>query len=155
MALRIQLPPKLKKFRMIIKIGLISLGLVLSAIDIYRLSEIPSVKDAIVLATTVKPETFTELYFEDHTNLPHDIEINAGNQFAFTVHNLEGKDMTYDYVVYVQTIDRKETMARNSFTLKNGASISIQENYTLRKKVHLEVIVELINKNQSIDFWMD
>ena len=31
---------------------------------------IPSIHETIVLATTVQPERYTELYFQDHANLP-------------------------------------------------------------------------------------
>jgi len=59
---------------------------------------VPSVKEAIVLATTVKPETFTELYFEDHLSLPNMVTLFKENNFKFTIHNLENKDM--EYVLY-------------------------------------------------------
>ncbi len=56
---------------------------------------VPPVKEAFILATTKKPETFTELYFEDHLSLPKEIILFKENNFKFTIHNLENKDMDY------------------------------------------------------------
>ena len=56
---------------------------------------VPSAKEALILATTVKPETFTELYFEDHLTLPNKVTLFKENNFKFTIHNLENKDMVY------------------------------------------------------------
>jgi hypothetical protein len=43
---------------------------------------VPSVKEALILATTVKPETFTELYFEDYLSLPNKVTLFKENNFA-------------------------------------------------------------------------
>jgi hypothetical protein len=40
---------------------------------------VPSVEEALILATTVKPETFTELYFEDHLSLPNQVTLFKEN----------------------------------------------------------------------------
>jgi len=40
---------------------------------------VPSVKEAFILATTMKPETFTELYFEDHLSLPNKVTLFKEN----------------------------------------------------------------------------
>ena len=43
---------------------------------------VPSAKEALFFATTVKPETFTELYFEDHLSLPNKVILFKENDFA-------------------------------------------------------------------------
>src|SRR5258708_5353987 len=62
----------------------------------------PSIRQTILLATTVQPETFTELYFDNHTTLPATTVPNKSYSFAFTIRNLENKDMTYPYQVVLR-----------------------------------------------------
>src|SRR5579872_1281981 len=69
-------------------------------------------------ALSVKPEPFTELYFENNENLPQKITNNtqfihlhptlALFTFQFTIHNLEGKNMRYPYEVF-SVINGKKT----------------------------------------------
>lgn len=118
-------------------------------------NRVPAVKNAINLATTVKPETFTELYFEDHINLPKTIKKHEEYIFVFTIHNLEYKDMEYPYVVYLETTDKKIILNENKVGLKNGEYISVKEDLGPLKSIRMKIIVELVNKNQSIAFWMD
>lgn len=61
---------------------------------------IPDVRQTIVLATTVQPERFTELYFENHTQLPSQADINREYVFKFTAHNLEYRDMNLTGIRY-------------------------------------------------------
>ncbi len=46
------------------------------------------------------PESFTELYFTDHLNLPTTISANTEQSFKFTIHNLENEDKGYSWEVY-------------------------------------------------------
>src|SRR3989344_6070905 len=117
---------------------------------------IPRVKEAIVLATTKKPETFTELYFEDHINLPGKIEIGKEQSFRFTIHNLEYRDMTYKYET--KAVDDKEeiTLSSGSVTLSHDEYRTINENFVLATASgKTKIQVTLVDKNQSIDFWME
>jgi len=117
---------------------------------------IPRVKEAIVLATTKKPKTFTELYFEDHLNLPGKIEIGKGQSFKFTIHNLEYRDTTYKYEI--NAVDDKEDviLSSGSATLSHDEYKTINESFvsaTASGRTKIEVL--LVDQNQSIDFWME
>ncbi|MFA6570501.1 MAG: hypothetical protein WCT77_04615 [Bacteroidota bacterium] len=121
------------------------------------LGSIPQVKEAVVLATTVKPETFTELYFEDHTNLPKEFSSNKTYSFSFTIHNLEYKDFTYQYEV--RSIDELgfSLLQKDSITLKHDEFRTIPVSFkTLKVESNrFQVEVKILDKNQTIHFWME
>lgn len=144
-----------KSYRLIIDIGV----MILSAcfvVGVFQFVKIPpSLKEAIVLATTVKPETFTELYFEDHINLPKTIKKHEEYSFIFTIHNLEYKDMEYPYVVYLETIDKKIILNQGIVSLKDGEYKSARVDFGPLKNIRMKIVVELVGRNQQIDFWME
>jgi hypothetical protein len=116
---------------------------------------VPSVKEALILATTVKPETFTELYFEDHLSLPNKVTLFKENNFKFTIHNLENKDMEYPYEVYIDVNREKQMINKSSVLIKNNEYKTITEDFTITVPMQrVKVVVNLINKNQQIHFWM-
>jgi len=49
--------------------------------------------------TRPAPESFTELYFNNHTSLPEYTAINQTIPFSFTLHNLENANKTYNYTI--------------------------------------------------------
>ncbi len=116
---------------------------------------VPSVKEAFILATTVKPETFTELYFEDHLSLPNKVTLFKENNFKFTIHNLENKDMVYIYEVYIDVNREKQIIDKNSVLIKNNEYKTITEDFTITVPTQrVKVVINLIGKNQQIHFWM-
>ena len=117
---------------------------------------IPKLKNAFVLATTKIPETFTELYFEDHIGLPNRIEIGKEQYFKFTIHNLEYKDMTYKYEVIAIDNTVNTTLSSGSVELLHDGYKTIAENYTLATASgRIKVQVTLVDKDQSIAFWLE
>jgi hypothetical protein len=125
-------------------------------VGIYALaSNVPSIRNAVTLATTKKPEAFTELYFEDHDDLPKVVERYRNYSFAFTVHNVEHRETEYPYIVYLQT-DRDE-MIFDSGTLRLKADEyqSRNEDFVLVENTRTHIVVELTDKNQEIAFWME
>ena len=92
----------------------------------------PSVKEALILATTVKPETFTELYFENHLSLPKEVTLFKEYNFKFTIHNLENKDMEYPYEVYINVNGEKQIIDKISVSIKK---MNIKQ---LRKTSHFD-----------------
>jgi hypothetical protein len=140
---------------LIIKSATFTIGACALILWVHIALSIPVVKEAFVLATTVKPETFTELYFEDHINLPKTIQSQKKYSFVFTIHNLENTDMEYPYIVYLQTINKKIILDTNKINLKNGEFKSVKEVFGPLQTIRMEIVVELINKKQSIDFWME
>ena len=122
----------------------------------YFLSRNKSFMNTVALATTVRPETFTELYFQDHTALPSTVTPEKQYNFSFTIHNLENQDMDYPYEVYiVDDKGNKESIDKNSVTIQNNGYLTIQEGFILNHEItRSEVVVNLTKKNQQIDFWI-
>ena len=116
---------------------------------------VPSVKEAFILATTKIPETFTELYFEDHLTLPSKITLFKENNFKFTIHNLENKDMLYPYEVYIEVNGEKQSIDKSSVSIKNNEYKTIAQTFIITTQIQrAEIVVNLIDKKQQIDFWM-
>ncbi|HEX8965191.1 MAG TPA: hypothetical protein VF820_02025 [Patescibacteria group bacterium] len=123
-------------------------------------------RQVIIDSVNAKPETFTELYFENNENLPQKIttdqNFNFKNPtlalftFQFSVHNKENKDMTYLYEVFT-IIDGKKTLINTGeLFIKNNETQTTTEKFSAEKIFpKTEVVVNLINKNQEISFWME
>ena len=142
-------------FDPIIRIRLLLLVVWFIVIGFIVVECVPSVKEALILATTVKPETFTELYFEDHLTLPNKVTLFKENNFKFTIHNLENKDMEYPYEVYIDLNREKQMIDKNSVLMKNNEYKTITEDFTITIPMQrVKVVVNLINKNQQTHFWM-
>jgi len=146
-----------KNYKLIMNIrSILFIVLVIVILSFLIVNYIPSVREAVVLATTVKPETFTELYFEDHLSLPNEVTLFKKNSFKFTIHNLENKDMEYKYEIYVDmTKKRKRMMDKGSVLIKNNEYKTISEEFTITIPIQrVKVAVNLISKSQQIHFWM-
>lgn len=120
-------------------------------------------RQTISLATRIKPENFTELYFEDHTLLPIKIKQKNTNSvvkpvdsytFKFTIHNLENKTMKYTYEVYILD-PNKVVFDQGEVDIQNNASKTIDETFYMPNIYpRTKIVVNLIDKNQQIAFWM-
>ena len=139
----------------IIRIGLL-IALICLLVGILLLVKYTSVKEALILATSVKPETFTELYFENHLSLPNKVTLSKKNNFKFTIHNLENKDIEYPYEVYIDINGEKKIIYINSVIIKNTEYKTIPVDFTITIPIQrAKVVVSLINKNQQISFWIE
>lgn len=146
---------KKRNYKLIVRAEFLILA-VLFAIGIYQVyTYVPGVKEAVALATTVKPETFTELYFSEHQKLPQNIVPYQPIPVEFTIHNLENKDLDYVYEVFIQVNGKKQPLITRSVFIKNNSYVNIKEiisaNYPSER---FKVGANLINKNQAIDFWV-
>jgi hypothetical protein len=104
-----------------------------------------------------RPERFTELYFDDHTNLPTRISKNEDVSFTFVIHNLEGKEMEYPYVVYFQSKDGNVVKIAEGFeTLADGEYKAIEKTYVSNSDQNEGgVFVRLKELDQSIHFLLN
>ena len=124
-----------------------------------------------------KPELFTELYFQDHLGLPGKVKPNQRYSFAFTIHNLEHQDMDYPYEIYILQDSEKQYLDKNSVSVKDNETMTIQQGFALSEPVaRAKVVVELTDKpdftleepvpgykiglnnadnNQQIGFWIE
>jgi len=115
-------------------------------------------------------EPLTEVYFENHTNLPRNVFLNKTYNFEFTVHNLEYMDMPYTFIVSREYNNKTEILDRADFFLKNNETMSFYESFSFkekfeRAKINVEVVKNAENpqqhdpnlKNITIDlhFWVE
>ena len=147
---------KKTKRHLIRKIVIFLLVASIVIIGIFQLIKYDSVKKAISLATTMNPQLFTELYFEDHLSFPDKITIFEENNFEFTIHNLENKDLEYSYEVYIDTDGEKQIILMDSVLIKNNENKTIAADFTIEAPIQRsKVVVNLIGKNQQIFFWIE
>jgi hypothetical protein len=103
-----------------------------------------------------KPEMFTELYFENHEKLPLEIMPQKKYSFAFTIHNVENKNMVYPYTVYMITNHNKVVLQHGNISLHQDKAQTIPVNITISSVMPTsEIVVDLPKKKQSIDFWIN
>jgi hypothetical protein len=142
-------------YELIKKIGL-SILAVLVVVDLFLIVNIvPGVKEVLVLVVTGKPETFTELYFENHLPLPSKIDYHQENKFNFIIHNLENKDMEYLYEVYLDENGKKQEIDKNFVFIKKNEYKTISEYFTITlPTTRARITVNLVNENQQVYFWM-
>lgn len=139
----------------ITKIMLTTIFLLLFTVLFYYAFSLPIIKDNWALATTVKPESFTELYFDEYKKLPKTIKKGQNYSFSYTIHNLENKDMQYPYEIKVEADGKTEVIEKKSVLIKNGEFKTFMESFIFNDSVKkVKVNVTLVNKNQSIAFWM-
>jgi hypothetical protein len=149
----------LKQKKLLVKINIflccfILFGLI--AIGFQVLSQNKNFRNTIALATTVKPETFTELYFENHLSLPSEIKPYKTYSFSFTIHNLENQDMTYPYEIYLQAENTKIPVDQGTVFIKNNQHKTIVKTFIVNAPLTKSlIVVNLTNKNQQIDFWIN
>ncbi len=131
--------------------------LILGGTFYFEFPAIQNVYSSVISSFTPKPETFTELYFENHLTLPTNFNSKKAQSFAFTIHNLENRDMHYIYEVYIQTPGLpKRTLATGNVFVKNSQAKKITQTLLPTYiKTRSAVVVNLINKNEKIDFWME
>jgi hypothetical protein len=102
-----------------------------------------------------QPERFTELYFEDASNLPRKTVAKQGISFSFGIHNVEYATTVYPYEVDFEYPDGSEVaIAQGTVTLASNASTTIPVTYVFQdSNVTGKVVVTLPSENnQSIDF---
>ncbi len=148
---------KRKNIIKVIATSLLILGsCLLLATGVLYASSNPTIMTALNLATTVKPEPFTELYFEDHAQLPSKVTSKKEYAFTFTIHNLEDQDVTYPYEVYLDLGDDKIFLDKNTALVKKDGRKTVTESFRVKDTIaRTKIVVNLINKNEQIAFWIE
>src|SRR5947207_7160889 len=80
---------------------LIGVTLVGGMLIFFNLNRAAIHNELVALDLIPKPETLTELYFKDNTDLPKSATSNQIISFTFVIHNLEATDYQYTYDVSV------------------------------------------------------
>lgn len=134
---------------------LIGVALLVSMLIVFNLDNATLHKELTTLYLLPQPEKLTELYFDANAGLPKSATEKQTIRFAFIVHNLETIDYQYVYDVIVKSPGTSQTVDSGKILVKNGQYYSKTEQFSLKKaSPDQEVVVELINKKLSIDFWI-
>jgi|SRR5438876_11069834 len=133
---------------------LIGVLLVSGVLIFFNLNRTSVDNELAALDLIPKPEKLTELYFNNNANLP-DAVTNKPVSVAFVIHNLETTDFQYVYNVSVNVNGTRHVVDSGSVLVKNNQYYTKDEKFNL---LHVsgsqEVVIELTNKRQSIDFWI-
>jgi len=99
-------------------------------------------------------ETFTELYFDDYSKLPTKSVAGEAINFSFTIHNLEGENITYPYTVYFEyPSGQKFILKTGQAVVPNGGIGNVNVNYVFKtSNLYGKVYVRLNNLDQKINF---
>jgi hypothetical protein len=117
-------------------------GIVLLAIFLIVLSFIP-----------LGIEPLTEVYFENHTQLPAYILLGKPYNFSFTVHNLEYQKMKYLYTVdaFSEEDEYLYNMDKGEFELRMDEMGKIDETFKLVEDFNRTKIQVNITKDLSLE----
>jgi hypothetical protein len=101
-------------------------------------------------------EPLTELYFNNHLELPSEASVGEPVHFSFTIHNLEGREMEYEYAIEVSYNDSSRFIIEDVISVGEGEYAEIAKSVTFVEpfdRAKVEVLLE--SKGQSIHFWVD
>lgn len=101
-------------------------------------------------------EYFTEIYLNNHMEIFQERDAIKAKEpflFSFTIHNLEGRDKEYFYIVYAKDAFGEKVISRNAVFVKNNEYKVIKESYLFKKNQPKETIfMKLIEQEQEIHF---
>lgn len=134
---------------------LVGVIVVIGMLIFFNLNRALIYDELITLDLIPKPEKLTELYFNDNANLPSSAGANQVIRFAFVIHNLETIDYQYTYDVAVKANGTRHILDTGKVLVKNNQYYVKNEQFNLMNSPgSQEVVIELTNKQQSIDFWI-
>ena len=109
----------------------------------------------IFVLTISSDNSFTELYFEDHTTLPGNVSLGETYDFSFSIHNLEQESISYDYSIYIVEEDGTTTpLDSSSLTLNNEETATISESFTLEDSFTTAKVIVELSTGEEIHFWI-
>lgn len=121
----------------------------------FNLNRASIYNELVTLDLVPKPEKLTELYFNDNANLPSSVTSRQAISFAFVIHNLETTDYQYVYEVSINVNGTKHIIDRGNVLVKDNQYYIKNEEFNLiNSQGRQKIVVELINKQQSIDLWI-
>ncbi len=134
---------------------LVGVALVAGMLISFNLNRAAIYNELVTFDLIAKPEKLTELYFNDNANLPVSATGNQEIDFVFVIHNLETTDYQYNYVVFVNVGGTRFVVDHGTVAVKNNQYYVKNESFRLSAAPGSQkVVVELTNKQQSIDFWV-
>jgi hypothetical protein len=135
--------------------SLLGVVLLVGVFILFNVNKVLIHDQLIALDLLPKPEKLTELYFNDGANLSSSVTANRSIQFSFVIHNLEATDYQYTYAISVNANSTRQIVDSGIAFVKNEQYYVKYEKFTLiQVSGRQNVVVELTNKRQSIDFWI-
>jgi hypothetical protein len=133
---------------------LVGVALVAGMLIFFNLNRASVYNELATLDLIPQPERLTELYFNNNVNLPDAVIGEQVVSFAFVIHNLEASDYRYVYTVSVSANGVRHVVDSGNVLVKNNQYYTKNEKFNLvNARGSQEVVIELVNKQQSIDFW--
>ncbi|MFW5703295.1 MAG: hypothetical protein ACOCXQ_00480 [Patescibacteria group bacterium] len=103
-----------------------------------------------------QPERFTELYLNEHLNLPTIVAEDQIASASFTIHNKEHRKVTYPFVVKQQVDDFHEIIGSGEAELRQDEQITIPFKFALASpEAKTKIEIALLNTNQTVHFWVN
>jgi hypothetical protein len=134
---------------------LLGLGLTVVIIVLLNLNSAAVYNELVALDLIPKPEKLTELYFENSAHLPTSATGSQAISFTFVIHNLETTDYRYAYDVVVIANGKRHVVESGNVLVNNNRSFVKKEEFPLfNSSGRQDIVVELVNLRQSIDFWV-
>ena len=101
------------------------------------------------------PETYTELYFNNTAQLPTSATAQPV-AFSFSIHNVTGQPTNYPYeVILMGPVGAGRIILSGYADTASGQTFDVPVRAQLPKGlVNSQIVVELPNQSQSIDFWI-
>lgn len=97
-------------------------------------------------------EQFTELYFDDAQALTKTYVVGKPQAVAFSVHNLEGRNVRYTYLVLV---DGGLVASGTTPNVPDSGFYHVQRLYTIRAaRARVKIEIRLLTVGQSIHYWL-
>ena len=133
----------------------IGVTVVVTVLIVFNLNKASIDNELVALDLIPKPEKLTELYFNNNAHLPGSVKGNRVISFSFVIHNLETADYTYVYEVTVNANGTRHIVDSGKVVVKNNQYYVKHEKLKLKNSPgRQEVVVELTDMQQSIDFWI-
>jgi hypothetical protein len=122
----------------------------------FKLNQASINNELVTLDLIPRPEKLTELYFNNNAHLPSFATRNQAIRFAFVIHNLETIDYRYVYDVSVRANGTRHNVDSGNVLVKDNQYYVKNERLQLiNSPGNQNIVVELTNKRQSIDFWAE
>lgn len=143
-----------------IKIILSLILVILITLTTYGLWQYPVLRENLGetwrLATTRIPENLTELYFENHLELPKTMPETESIPYSFTIHNLENKKVEYTYIVYAKNEKGETMLTKGKVALDHDKYQTIESSVAPGENLRTRIIIQLTGEStQEIAFWLE
>ncbi len=98
-------------------------------------------------------EPLTEVYFENHTELPSVIELDETYNYSFTVHNLEYQRTRYTYTIdmYDEQGNWTDSLDSGEFVLAHDESVRVDNVFNFGYPINRTKIVVNVSKDLSLE----